>query len=115
MARNWRQQGAVLTATAPAGGLTSGEGYLTGVCFGVAATDALEGAEVELNIEGVWSLPKAAGVVVTFGDALYWASATENVTTTATANTRIGFAARAAVAADATVDVRLCPPALLAA
>jgi predicted RecA/RadA family phage recombinase len=115
MAKNFRQQGSVLTATAPAGGVVSGEGVLIGTCFGVAAYDAPEGSETELNIEGVWSLPKAAGVVSGFGAALYWNSTAKNVTTTAAGNTRIGFCARTAAAGDATIDVRLCPPAVASA
>jgi predicted RecA/RadA family phage recombinase len=114
MARNFRQLGNVVTATAPAGGVVSGEGVLIGTCFGVAAYDAPEGSETELNVEGVWSLPKTAGAV-SFGAPLYWNSAAKNVTTTATGNPRIGFAARGAAAGDTTVDVRLCPPAVLAA
>jgi predicted RecA/RadA family phage recombinase len=112
MARNFRQQGAVLTAVAPAGGVVSGECVLIGVAFGIAAYDAPEGQETELNIEGVWSLPKVAGAV-TFGAPLYWTGTA--ITTTAGTNARVGFAAAAAAAGDATIDVRLCPPAVASA
>jgi predicted RecA/RadA family phage recombinase len=104
MATNWRQQGAVLTAAAPTGGVISGEGVLIGACFGVAAFDALEGAEVELSVEGVWSLPKAAAAVIAFGAPCYWATGTVN----GTAGTLIGYCAKAA-GSDATIDVRLTP------
>src|SRR3954453_15661154 len=70
--RNFVQPGNVLTAVAPTGGVSSGDGLLVGAAlFGVCAYDALEAAEVEVSIEGVYNLPKPAGVIAQ-GTILYW-------------------------------------------
>ena len=107
MARNQVQQGDVLTfAPVPAGGVISGQGLLINASFGVAQTDADAGGEVEGAVEGVHALPKAAGAIA-FGQKVYWTGSA--VTSVASGNTLIGYAARAAAAGDATVDVKLTP------
>ena len=70
--KNWRQNGEVLTLpAAPAGGVSIGDGVLVNSVFGIAATDAVEGAPVEITVEGCFSLPKAASEML-FGRAVYW-------------------------------------------
>src|SRR4051812_12960701 len=109
MAKNMVQLGRTLTFTpVPAGGVLSGDPLIIGVAFGVAQYDAPAGGQVEADVEGVYSLPKAAGVALAFGARVYWTAA-GNATGTATGNTLIGFAARPALAGDARVDVRLTP------
>src|SRR4051794_31666751 len=112
MAKNQVQFGRTLTfAPAPAGGVKSGGPLLIGAAFGVAQYDAPEGGAVEADVEGVHSLPKAAGVALGFGARVYFAAGAGTVTGTATGNTLIGYCARAAVADDARIDVRLVPQA----
>ena len=54
--KNWRQNGEVLTLpAAPAGGVKSGDGVRVNNLFGIAATDAAEGAPVELTVEGCFA------------------------------------------------------------
>lgn len=110
MARNMVQLGRTLTfAPVPAGGVRSGDPLLIGVAFGVAQHDAPEGGEVEADVEGIHALPKAAGVILAFGSRVYFSAGAGSVTGTASGNTLIGYAARAAQAGDARVDVRLVP------
>ena len=52
MAKNMVQAGDVITFTAPAGGVVSGQGIAIGSLFGVAQFDAAEGAQGEMAIEG---------------------------------------------------------------
>lgn len=55
-------------------------------------------------VEGVWSMPKAAGAI-SQGAIVYWDAAAGNVTTTAGSLKRAGKAAKAALSGDATVQV----------
>ncbi|MEX0645596.1 MAG: DUF2190 family protein [Parvularculaceae bacterium] len=103
--RNFIQKGDTLSLTAP-GVLKSGDGFLSGLIFGVAVKDAASGAKVDAVVEGVVELPKAAGVV-TEGALVYWDNTAKNVTTTATNNTLIGKASAAAADAATLIRVRL--------
>lgn len=103
--KNYIKPGHTLDLTAPAGGLSSGDGYLFGSLFGVAATAAEEGAKVAVSLEGVFLLPKVSGAAITEGAKAYWTGTA--VTATASGNTLIGHAA-AAASADATVaEIRI--------
>src|SRR3954471_23683066 len=108
--RNFVQPGNVLTAIAPTGGVVSGQGVLVEKLFGVAAYTAEAGAEVELSIEGVYRLPKAASAMAQ-GRAAYWDAAAQQSLLRAAGNSLMGLVAGAAAAPDATVAVRLCPGA----
>ena len=103
--KNYVQRGDTLTLTAPAA-IVSGGVVVVGDFIGIAAHDADNGAEVETNMTGVFSLAKAA-VAINQGDTLYWSSANSNVSKTASGNTLIGKATAAAASGDATVTVRL--------
>ena len=97
--KNFVQPGNYVTVTAPAGGLSSGEGVLVGHLFGVAATTAAEGAEVEIATNGVYDLAKDDTAAFTAGAPAYWDDANKVVTATATDNLRIGTALVAAATA----------------
>jgi predicted RecA/RadA family phage recombinase len=96
MATNFIQPGQVLTLTAPAGGVTSGVGYLIGALFVVALQDAAEGAAFEGQCTGVWELPKTSAQAWTEGVAVYWDGSKATTADAAGANTLIGHAATAA-------------------
>ncbi|MCA1298508.1 DUF2190 family protein [Stappia indica] len=100
--KNFVQQGKFVTVTAPAGGLNAGDGVLVDHLFGVAANSALEGEQVEIATDGVFDLDKDAGASLTAGAPIYWDDTAKVVTTTATANLRIGTALEAAALAAAT-------------
>lgn len=82
MAKNYIQDGNVLTLTAPAGGVTSGGIYAIGALVVVAITAAPAGAEFAGHTGGVWRLPAAsglaAGAAVGVLDGELVAAATQN-------------------------------------
>ena len=105
MAKNYVQNGQVITVTAPAA-VTSGDGVLVGAAlFGVALTDAASGASVEIQREGVFTLPKTSALAIAVGDRLFWDNTNKVVNKTATGNVAIGIAVSAAANPSATVDV----------
>jgi predicted RecA/RadA family phage recombinase len=104
------QKGDVLDAIAPTGGVVSGNAYLIAKAFGSAAATAAEGETFALVVEGVVNLPKATGAITQFA-TVYWDDVAKNVTTTATSNTKIGYATAAQISADTTVNVKLIPAA----
>lgn len=114
MATNHVKPGNTITLIAPTGGVSSGDGVLIGAFFGVAQYDAAAAAEVEVDLVGVWDLPKAAGAL-TQGDPVYWDYAAGNVTGTASGNYFIGAVTDSAESGDATARVRLNGVAILAA
>lgn len=73
---------------------------------GVAVTDIEDGEIGAVNLTGCYELPKATGVIAQ-GAKVYFVTADKNVTTTASGNTLVGYAAEAAASADATVKVIL--------
>jgi len=108
--KNYVQPGEYITVTAGAA-ITAGSGVLTGAMFGIAATDAANGEEVELALTGVFDLPKTASQPWTVGAPIYWDDAGKECTTVDTANTLIGVAVLAvgSGADETTGRVRLCP------
>lgn len=103
--KNYIQAGNTLTVTAQAN-VTSGDGVLVGSLFGVAATDAASGADVEISTVGVYELPKVTTEIFAVGDAVYWDAVAKLVTSD---NTKpfIGAATTAAGNPSAAVAVRL--------
>lgn len=69
MATNYVQPGDVITMVAP-GNVLSGELVQVGDLCGVAQSDALVGANVEVGMKGIYDLAKAA-VAINFGDKVY--------------------------------------------
>lgn len=106
MANNYIQPGANITLPAPAD-VASGEGVLVGSLFGIAAGDALSGADMDLVTVGVFALPKVSAQAITAGAKVYWDNSAKLVTTTASGNTLIGAAIAAAANPSASVNVRL--------
>lgn len=104
--KNFVQPGKTLTLTAPTGGVVSGSFYKIGSVFGVAAQSAAEAAKFDLEIGGVYDLPKTAGNTFTEGADVY-ATAAGIMTSTASGNTKCGIAVKAAASGDGTVRVRI--------
>ena len=92
--KNFIAAGAALTVAAPYDVL-SGGGALVGTMFGVAASDALNGAEVVLNIEGIYEINKIGSQAWTVGARIYWDDTNKRCTTVSTSNTLIGVATEA--------------------
>lgn len=105
---NYRGPGDTVAVAAPEAA-DSGEFLVKGALAGVAAADALNGADVVLKRSGVFELPKATGTAWVQGDPLYWDASAKNFTKTASSNQRIGVAFAAADSADTTGEVLLDP------
>lgn len=105
MATNYLQKGDVLTLTAPAD-VSSGGVVNVGDFVGVAQSDALTGAEVEVGVVGVYELPVASALEVAVGDLLYW-DAADGELNNDNANPLAGAATQVSGAGDTSVGVRL--------
>jgi predicted RecA/RadA family phage recombinase len=107
VATNYRQKGDTITLTAPAN-LKSGDGFMVGSLFAVAAYDALSGAEVEGHVVGVFVLPKPNSVVTfNLGEKVFWDNSMGLCKASAAGYYLIGLCTAAAGATDAVVSVRL--------
>jgi len=102
--RNFIQPGNVVALPAPTGGVSSGDVVIVGALVGIAAYDAVEAAPVEVKLDGVFELPKAAEALDP-GDAAYWTGTA--VTATPGTNTLLGAVTEAAATDAPTVRVRL--------
>ncbi|HLS19400.1 MAG TPA: capsid cement protein [Paracoccaceae bacterium] len=92
MAKNYIQPGDNMTVSAPYA-VSSGDGALVGSLFGVAVSDADNGAPVVLSTTGVWRLAKTKAQAWAVGALVYWDNSTKVATTTGTDNKLIGVAA----------------------
>lgn len=99
-------EGRTITLVAPYA-VTSGGGLQVGSIVGIAAADALSGAEVETVLEGVFTVTKATGVAWTQGGLIYWDNAAKNFTATVATNKLAGVATLAALLGDTVGNVRL--------
>lgn len=104
IAKYW-QKGETLDYTATAA-VSVGDIVSLNTRIGVAGNDIAAGETGAVNVEGVFEMPKATGVV-TLGAAVYWDATNKNITTTSTDNIPAGYAVAAAASADATVLVKL--------
>lgn len=104
--KNYVQAGDNLTLAAPYD-VVSGDGALVGSIFGVAAEDALSGADVDLVTRGVFTLPKTSALAIGVGDRVYWDDTGKVVNKTSSGNTLVGVAVTAAANPSGTVAVRL--------
>lgn len=106
MSKNFVQPGRYIEVTAPAI-VASGALVKVGQIFGVAQHDAASGAPVQLDTQGVYTLPAASAVVIAVGDALFWDVADGNFNKTAASNHYLGVAVGASGNGATTVDIRL--------
>ena len=104
--KNYVQPGNILTVTAPYD-VASGDGVLVGTMFGVAAVSAASGADVQIDLVGVFDLTKLSAQAWTVGAAIYWDNTAKNCTTVTTSNTKIGVATAVAANPSGTGRVRL--------
>ena len=89
--KNFVAMGNVLPFVAAAT-IVAGPGLLLGAIFGVVANDVATGEDGQLNLGGVYELPKAASQAWTVGAAVYWDDTAKVCTTTSAGNTLIGVA-----------------------
>ncbi len=105
--KNFHRSGNSNPVQAPAGGVLSGDGVLVGALFGIAATDAAEGAAVEIACVGVFEMKKTSAQAWAVGAKVYWDNTAKVATTTASGNSLIGVAVAVAANPSATGLVRL--------
>lgn len=92
----------VLDATVKGGDVVAVQDLL-----GVAVTDG-DGVNLQaVAVNGVFELPKVAGLAIAQGKKCYFVTADKNVNTTASGNTLIGFAWETSDAAATTVRVKI--------
>lgn len=103
------QQGDALYVTAPAGGMTSGNGYTFSHVFGISAYTCPVGATGVIYIRGVFTINKNAPDNFAMGDLVYWDNTNFRTTSTSTSNRAVGVAAAAAGASTTTVQIVLLP------
>lgn len=107
--RNYVHQGRTLTIPAPAA-VSSGGVVVAGAIAGVANGAAAIGQLVDVEVEGVFVLPKVAALAIAIGDVVYWDATNKLVTkTAASGNTKLGVATTVAPNPSAVVSVRLVP------
>lgn len=106
MAKSYIQPGNVITVTAP-DAVSSGDGVLVGDIFGIAMSDAAQGAAVELATVGVFAMGKVSAQAWTVGALIYFDASTGLATTAASGNKLIGAATAVADNPSATGAVRL--------
>lgn len=86
----------------------SGDVIVAGALFGIASVSGQIGDVVEVEVGGVWDLPKKAGEAFTAYAPVYWDAANKQLTVTAGSNLKVGVASShlGAPAADVTARVR---------
>jgi predicted RecA/RadA family phage recombinase len=104
--KNKVQSGKVMPVTAPYA-VTGGQGMQVGALFGVASGDAANGAEVQIDREGVFDITAVTADTGAQGAKVYWDNAARKITTTATNNTLVGVLAAAKSNGDTTARVLL--------
>jgi predicted RecA/RadA family phage recombinase len=103
--KNRYAPGFVLDYTIPsATTITAGQVVVVGALVGIAVNGGTTGDVIAVNLTGAYELAKASGEIA-IGAKVYWDSTNTNVTTTATGNTFIGNAYKAAASGDATCYV----------
>lgn len=101
------QNGHVIRATAPAGGISSDAGMIAGNIFGVACYSSAAGDPIELAVTGVYQLPKETSAILTLGAKVSWDNTTKQVTTPGMGYFPIGVAVEDAGNGATSVNVRL--------
>lgn len=106
--KNHVQRGDTLTIPATAA-VQSGGVVVAGAIVGVANGDAASGIPVDVDVTGVFNLPKVSALAIAVGDVVYWDATAGLVTKTASGNSKMGYASEAAANPSASVNVRLVP------
>ena len=106
--KNHVQPGDTLTIPAPAAVLSGGV-VIAGSIVGIANGGAASGALIDVDVVGVFALPKVSALAIAVGDIVYWDATAGLANKTPTANTKLGYATEAAANPSASVKVRLVP------
>ncbi|ALO46577.1 DUF2190 family protein [Pseudohongiella spirulinae] len=110
--KNFIQSGHTVTAILLAAA-TSGDGVLIENLFGVASTDGAIGDECELQVTGVFTLPKKSADEPAQFQVAYWDPVNDELTVTATSNYRVGVFMDTLASGTTTAAVRLDGTAII--
>lgn len=105
--KNFYAKGLTLLLPAISAALDSGQTVVVGDTVGIAAGDYAIGEDAVLNLDGVYTLPKASSGAIAQGAKVYVAASNGNVTTTVSTNKFVGYAYEAAADGATTVNVLL--------
>ena len=104
--KNFKQKGDTVTLIAAAI-VAAGSGVLVGSLFGIATNSAAAGAEVEVVLEGVFTVAKNSAEAWTVGAKVYWDDTAKVFTITNTSDTLVGVTYAVAANPSATGTVLL--------
>ncbi len=85
----------------------AGDVVVAGSLVGVADADIANGDDGTVTIAGIATLPKNTSLAIDQGDVVYWDAGDGELNKTSSDNTRAGIAVAGALAAAATVDIKL--------
>lgn len=106
--QNYKKSGAIVTRTAPSGGVVSGNAYKIGQLLLIAAVTVAETLPFEgVAVGEVETAQKATGEAWAEGALLYWDDTAKKFTTTAEENLLVGSAAAVAGSSATSGTVRL--------
>lgn len=106
--QNQVQKGDSIDVAAPSGGVVSGQGYLIGSMFGVAAVTAAAGVTVTLWLVGVLATSqKNSAEAWAVGSLIYWDNSAKKFTITVSSNKLVGIAVAVAANPSTNGVVRL--------
>ena len=106
MAKNYVQEGDIVTVPAPAD-VTSGKLVVIGSLIGITQKAALSGQPMPLLTNGVNSYAKTSALAIAVGDKVYYDAANDLLNKTDVGNTLVGIAVEAAANPSATVKFKL--------
>jgi len=104
--KNKIQAGKVISVIAPYA-VTSGQALQVGALVGVASNDAANGAPVEIDRQGVYTLAAVTADTGAVGAKVYWDNTAKRITTTVGSNTLVGCLTAAKANGDTTATVLL--------
>lgn len=100
---NYIQPGEIMKYSNAGSAISAGDIVVIGERIGVAITDiAATSGEGSVQMEGVFSLPKATGTAWSQGDQLFYDAGAGKLTKVATGNKPAGYAFEAAASGDTT-------------
>ena len=104
--KNFIQPGNTVTVTLTAAA-SSGDVVIVNNLVGIAATDGANGDDIEIQVTGVFELPKTSANTPGQFALAYWDTSAGEVTTTSTDNTLIGVFTEAYGSGTTVANVRL--------
>jgi len=107
MAKNFVQEGDVLSYTAGGAAIAAGAVVLMGARIAIALGDIPAGGTGTVAVTDVWQIAKLATDIVAQGVDLYWDAANSRLTTTAGSNAKAGYAAAPAGNGVTTVSIKI--------